>query len=367
MSTPTEKSLDIVFMVENRVGIIVLNRPAALNALSFEIITAMLAQLTAWQTDDGVAWVLVKSSLPKAFCAGGDVRALYDLDGDLASAATYFEAEYTLNHLIHVYPKPYVALMDGITMGGGMGISQGAGLRIVSDNSRLAMPETAIGMIPDVGGSYFLSRTSSNPAIGRYLAVTGSIINAADAVRWRLADVMVAQSVWGHLIDALIECRIDGAPTLANLTVVAQSFARDDLPAVFEPMSAYESDIFDAFDERKKLFEIQARLTEMQAEPDQNRAEWATSTLSQLAYNSPVMMEMALIAQKIGKTATLADCLRLEFNSIYNALQLGESNEGIRAKIIDKDHKPNWQNTDINAVLQPPFEQSQHPLARLGM
>lgn len=362
MTDQLAKSPEILFIVENHVGIIVLNRPSALNALSFEMIHGMMAQLTAWQLDEQVHWVLVKSSSPKAFCAGGDVRALHELQGDLKSAAAYFTAEYTLNHLIHTYSKPYVALMDGITMGGGMGISQGAGLRIVSENSRLAMPETAIGLIPDVGGSYFLSRTSDNPAVGRYLAVTGSIVNATDALRWRLADTMVAQSIWAHLIDALIEC---DAPTLANLTAVAESFARNDLPAVFEPMSAYESEICDAFDESKTLSQIRERLTEMQADSHQNRAEWSTFTLSQLAYNSPVMMEMALTAQAIGKTAALADCLRLEFNSIYNALELGEANEGIRAKIIDKDHKPNWQNIELGMVLKPPFTDVAHPLALL--
>ncbi|WP_157964326.1 3-hydroxyisobutyryl-CoA hydrolase [Ephemeroptericola cinctiostellae] len=366
MSEFEKSTEEITFTVENHVGVVTLHRPTALNALSFQMICAMRRQLLAWQTDDRIAWVLVRSDSPRAFCAGGDVRALYEMADDLLACETYFIEEYRLNHLTHFYTKPYVALMDGIVMGGGMGIAQGAGLRIVSENSRLAMPETAIGMVPDVGGSYFLSRTHDDPAIGRYLALTGTIINATDACHWRLADAMVAQSVWPHLTQALIDC-VD--PTWAGLRAVTESFARGDLYPAFEPMSAFESLILEVFDEQYDLAEITARLRHLSTEESTN-GRWAANALAQVSYNSPIAMRLALHNQHLGRAMSLADCLRLEFNCISNLLRLGEAPEGIRAKIVDKDGGPNWHVTDVEQTFEQlktaPYPVNQHPLFELN-
>lgn len=356
---------EISFTVENGVGVITLHRPSALNALSFQMVCAMHRQLLAWQVDDCIAWVLVRSDSPRAFCAGGDVRALYEMSDDISACEAYFIEEYRLNYLTHHYAKPYVVLMDGITMGGGMGIAQGADLRIVSEGSRLAMPEAAIGMVPDVGGSYFLSRTHEDSAIGRYLAVTGAIINAADACRWRLADAMVAQSVWPHLTRALIDC---AEPTLAGLRAVVEAFARNDLYPAFEPMSEFESLILEVFNERHDVGEITTCLQRISAE-DSASGRWAANVLAQIGYNSPIAMRLALYHQQMGRSMSLADCLRLEFNGISNLLRLGEASEGIRAKIVVKDGAPNWHTVDVERTFErlkvSPYPANQHPLLEL--
>ena len=357
---------DIVFSVENHVGVITLNRSKALNALSYQMISAMHGQLLMWQDDDAVRWVLVHSSTPRAFCAGGDVRALHDMQGDLSMCERYFTEEYRLNHLTHHYAKPYVALMDGIVMGGGMGISQGASLRIVSENSRLAMPETAIGMVPDVGGSYFLSRAHDNLAIGRYLAMTGAIISAVDACRWRLADVMVAQSVWSHLVEALINC---AEPSSVSLRAVAESFVRSDLHPAFESMSDFESIILSVFDVKHDVPAIIERLQAL-CNDDDAQGRWAANALASILYNSPVMMRLALHNQQLGRNTSLGACLRMEFDSISNALRLGEAPEGIRAKIVDKDNAPQWPSAKIESALeqlkQSPYAMNKHPLRALA-
>lgn len=350
---------DIQFTVENGVGIITLNRPKALNALTLDMIHSMFAQLIEWQADDAISWVLVQSSSPKAFCAGGDVRALYDLQNDIKAGQAYFVDEYRLNHLTHHYAKPYVALMDGIVMGGGMGISQGAGLKIVSEASRLAMPETAIGLVPDVGGSYFLSRAGDSPAIGRYLAVTSSIISAKDACRWGLADVMVSQPIWTHMVHDLIACP---EPSLANLRAIAQSYTRDDLHSVYDDMSEFEAIILEVFEEKNDLDAVQKCLKAYEQHAE--FGEWAKHTLSQIAYNSPVAMHLALHNQARGRESSLANCLRIEFDSITHLLTLGEGQEGIRAKIVDKDQQPNWRKDVLSAfnVVKTPLDVSNHPL-----
>jgi enoyl-CoA hydratase/carnithine racemase len=193
---------DILFETRNHLGLITLNRPAALNSLSLPMVDAMAAQLRDWARDDSIYAVLVKGSGEKAFCAGGDIRALY---GSLTTGGTlqetFFLHEYRLDYSIHRYPKPYLALMNGITMGGGMGISQGARLRIVGDRTRIAMPETGIGLFPDVGASHFLSRLPG--ALGTYLGLTGAEIRAADALALKLADVYLPPNAIAGLEDAL--------------------------------------------------------------------------------------------------------------------------------------------------------------------
>src|ERR1700761_2296268 len=183
---------EVATYVANRIGFIELERPKALNALSTGMIRAMHAALDQWREDPDVLAVVVRSQHPRAFCAGGDIRFLYESAqrGEHAARDTFFTEEYRLNHLIFTFPKPYVAVMNGVVMGGGMGISQGAhhtgGLRIVTQSTKMAMPETRIGLFPDVGASWFLARAPG--AIGRYLAASGATMAAADALYARMAD-----------------------------------------------------------------------------------------------------------------------------------------------------------------------------------
>ena len=187
-----ELSPDVLAEVRGHTGFITLNRPKALNALSLQMVRDLMACLLHWQDDPAVLQVAVRGSNKEgpfgAFCAGGDIRFLREaaLAGN-PQLEDFFTEEYALNHLIHHYPKPYIAFMDGIVMGGGMGISQGAALRIVTDRTRMAMPETIIGLFPDVGGGYFLSRCPGR--VGEFLALTGDGVTPDDAVHWGLADV----------------------------------------------------------------------------------------------------------------------------------------------------------------------------------
>ncbi|MEN9866501.1 MAG: hypothetical protein RL748_2091, partial [Pseudomonadota bacterium] len=178
-------------------GVITLDRPKALNSLSLDMVRALTATLLAWRDDANVAAVLIKSSHPRAFCAGGDIRFFYESGRATPQTGSaliedFFSEEYALNHLIHTFPKPYIALMDGVVMGGGMGIAQAgaqSACRIVTEGTRMAMPEVTIGLFPDVGGSYFLSRTPSH--FGRYMALSGETISVADTLLAGLADYYV--------------------------------------------------------------------------------------------------------------------------------------------------------------------------------
>ena len=198
---------EVATYVANRIGFIELERPKALNALSTGMIHAMHAALDQWREDPDVLAVVVRSPHPRAFCAGGDIRFLYESAqrGEHDARDAFFTEEYRLNHAIFTYPKPYIALMNGVVMGGGMGISQGAhhtgGLRVVTNSTKMAMPETRIGLFPDVGASWFLARTPG--ALGRYLAVTGETIGAADALYAGLADAYIDDAALPALVDTL--------------------------------------------------------------------------------------------------------------------------------------------------------------------
>ena len=217
--------VDVLTSVRDGVGRITLDRPRALNSLSLDMVRALTATLLAWRDDDQVQAVILKSSSEKALCAGGDIRFFYDAGratptGGSALLEDFFTEEYALNHLIHFYPKPYIAIMDGVVMGGGMGIAQGS-LRIVTDRTKMAMPEVNIGLFPDVGGSHFLSRAPGQ--LGHYLGLTGLTIDAADALYLGLADLFIPFSQLPAL-HALVEAT-DGAALAAALRDFAAPFA----------------------------------------------------------------------------------------------------------------------------------------------
>src|SRR4051812_40906583 len=221
--------------VENGTGTITLDRPKALNSLSLDMVRALTAALLAWRDDSAVDAVLIRSSSEKALCAGGDIRFFHQVgqlppQGGSALLEDFFTEEYALNHLIHFYPKPYIALMDGVVMGGGMGISQGGpdcALRIVTERTKMAMPEVNIGMFPDVGGSYFLSHAPGK--LGDYLGLTGLTIGAADALYVGLADVFVPSAELPAL-NALI-ASTPGAELAQEIREFAAAFAGEAGPS----------------------------------------------------------------------------------------------------------------------------------------
>jgi enoyl-CoA hydratase/carnithine racemase len=347
-----------------------LNRPKALNALSLEMIRQIAAALKAWQQDADVRQVLLrgmgKQGAFGAFCAGGDIRYFYEavhaepgVALNRASLEAFFTEEYRLNHLIHRYGKPIWALMDGVVMGGGMGISQGARLRVVTERTKMAMPETAIGLFPDVGGGYFLSRCAdANLGVGEYLALTGCLLNGADAVQLGLADIWVDSQhlpdIWGHpqtydaqALAALAPKEIAHSSTLPPLADVQKHF---NLATVPDIMASLRSD----------------------------HSDWAQAALQKLEKNSPLMLAVSLEQIRRARHMSLADDLRMERDMVYHCFagtpeRHSDTVEGIRALVIDKDHHPRWQperaelvsQQAVDAFFASPWTDAEHPLATL--
>jgi enoyl-CoA hydratase/carnithine racemase len=262
----TEISNDVITEVRGQVGFITLNRPRALNALSLGMVRDLMATLLAWQADDRVQAVAIRGSNKEgpfgAFCAGGDIRFLHQAGSQgNPQLEDFFTEEYALNHLIHNYAKPYIAFMDGIVMGGGMGISQGAALRVVTERTKMAMPETAIGLFPDVGGGYFLSRCPGH--VGEWLALTGDTIGAGDAIDNLLADGCLPSDQQGAVWEAL------GTQDFANGQAV-----KDFVASKFIAASASHSSARGQIDHYFSLPTVGAMVAALEAADD----DWARAT-----------------------------------------------------------------------------------------
>ena len=354
--------------VRGRIGLLTLNRPGALNALSLPMVRDLTTVLLHWAADPAVLAVVLqgqgREGKPPALCAGGDIRFFHQaaLAGD-PRLEDFFTEEYALNHLIHRYPKPYVALMDGITMGGGMGISQGASLRVVTEHSRLAMPETHIGLFPDVGGGWFLSRCPGH--VGEYLAMTGETLGAADAIEVGLADVAVRSADLPVLLDRLAA---DPAPTRETVRAGADALAS---PLGVSPLAARREAI-DLHFSLPTLAHIAASLAA-------DTSDFARHTLAALHKRSPLMLAVALEQIRRARTMTLADDLRMERDLVRHCFHLrpgtaSETVEGIRALVIDKDHHPRWnpahldgvEPAEVAAFFVSPWPAHVHPLRALA-
>lgn len=353
--------------VNGCLGLITLNRPQALNALSLAMIRDMTALLKHWAARPEIQAVVVlgagRDGKPPAFCAGGDIRFFHQaaLAGDPA-LGDFFTEEYRLNHLIHHYPKPYVALMAGVVMGGGMGISQGAKLRVLNEHSKLAMPETGIGLFPDVGGGWFLGQCPGH--VGEWLALTGQTIAAGDAIEWGLGDVFVSAEHWPAMID---ELRHGAQPSAEH--VVATVMERVDLAPSSDPKGAAAR-----IDRHFGLPTVPALLGSLAEAGD----EWARRTQEALKSRSPLMLAVTLELVRRGRKLSLADDLRLERDLVHHAFHLrgparSETVEGIRALAIDKDHAPRWSPAtvgevdpaEVAAFFTSPWAPAEHPLRDL--
>ena len=324
--------------VRGNTGLITLNRPKALNALSLSMIRGLTGTLLAWEHDPSVRVVAIrgmgKESAFGAFCAGGDIRFFHQaaLEGN-PEIEDFFTEEYTLNHLIHAYPKPYVVFLDGIVMGGGMGISQGARLRIVGDRTRMAMPETAIGLFPDVGGSYFLSRTPGR--LGVYLGLTGVTIGAADAIYCGLADAYIGAHE---------------APPPGELERLR--------PAIDRHFAAGS---------------VEGIVASLAAERSPEHESWARETVAKLRQRSPTMLKVTLEQLTRAAQLSLAECFRMELGLIHGCFEQGDFAEGIRAVLVDKDQKPRWNPPaiaqvdagNVRAFFRARWDAAAHPLAHL--
>ncbi|MBR7801636.1 enoyl-CoA hydratase/isomerase family protein [Undibacterium fentianense] len=355
--------------VINQIGFITLDRPKSLNSLSLEMVRALSAILYEWRDNSTIKAVFICSSSEKAFCAGGDIRFFYDVGtqtpmGDSALLEDFFTEEYALNHLIHFYPKPYIALMNGVVMGGGMGIAQAgiaARLRIVTERTKMAMPEVNIGLFPDVGGSFFLNQTPGQ--IGTYLGVTGDVIGAADAIFANLADVYIPTVALPGLYDLLKETQADDVR--AVIRNFAAQFATDN--AAQTSQLARNKEAIDRHFHANTIHEILASLAA-------SNTAFAESCITTMQKRSPLMMAVTLEQLRRCQGLTVAECLRIERTMVRHCFKHGEVLEGVRALVVDKDNQPQWSpNTveEVNGAMVNTFFERvwpdyAHPLAALN-
>ncbi|MEW1718996.1 enoyl-CoA hydratase/isomerase family protein [Streptomyces sp. NPDC093109] len=317
---------------------LVLDRAAALNALDAEMVTAMRTALDRWRDDPDVRTVVVRSAVPKAFCAGGDVRALREavLRDEHGTARGFFRAEYALNREIAEYPKPYVSLIDGIAMGGGLGISVHGAVRVATERAVFAMPETAIGFVPDVGSCYFLPRLQG--AYGRYLGLTGARLDGARSVGAGLATHFVASAELPEFISALGTTGLDDLLDKAARPVPAEADGlRGAVDAVFAPGS------LDEIDER-------LRTHERAGVPGAGGAEWAARTRALLAAASPLSLRLTDELLRLGARDDLAGCLRRDLTVASRLVREPDFAEGVRAVLVDKTRDAHWTHTSPAAV-----------------
>ena len=376
MTTETQKNGatgDVVVERRGSAGLITLNRPKSLNALSLQMVSDLLGILRAWRDDPEVLLVAIRGtnkigrpgttdSLFGGFCAGGDIRFFHQaaLAGD-AALEDFFNVEYTLNHLIQTYPKPYIAFMDGVVMGGGMGLSQGARARIVTERTKMAMPETNIGLFPDVGGGHFLSRCPGH--VGEYLALTGEIIGADEALGYDLADVKLEAArlpaLWMEL----------GTRNFSSASSVDQWIASELIADYARPVCSTGT-----IDTYFSLLRVKHIVDALEASTD----PWARKTAATLRKRSPLMLHVALEQIRRARSLRLADDLRMERGLMHQCFHLrpvaaSEAVEGIRALAIDKDYKPQWNPARIedvkpgmaDAFFASPWSVEMHPLRRL--
>lgn len=354
-----------------------LNAPATLNALSLPMIDLLAPQLAAWAEDPAIAGVVLDAVGDRAFCSGGDVIALHQsaraLRADPANlpgtvppeAAVFFEREYRLDYAIHTYPKPLLAWGHGIVMGGGMGLMVGASHRVVTPQSRLAMPEVTIGLFPDVGGSWFLPRLPGRA--GLFLALTGAPLNAADACYAGLAEHLLPHAAHAAVLQDIAAERWDGAQTAdaARLTQLLRRRTADDAPA--SPLRAHLARIdgLIAFD---ALPAIAPRLGALRGDGD----AWLARAAEGFATASPTSLALSCELQRRTRNASLADVFRLEFQAALGCCAHHDFIEGIRALLVDRDRKPRWDPATLAEVSPAwidahlvPRHAGAHPLADL--
>ena len=324
---------DVIFEQRGRLGIITLNKPQALNALSLTMVEAIEPQLRAWAADDAVAALVIQGAGDRAFCAGGDIRDLYEKRGT-DYGATYYGAEYTQNVTVFNYPKPYIALMDGVVMGGGVGISIHGSHRVVTERTLFAMPETGIGLFPDIGASWFLPRCPGE--IGMYLGLTGYRMRAADCLYAGIGDVYIPAEKLDEVIDALVNT-VDDREVVG--AVLAQ-FSTNPGPNKLSEQRA-------AIDRCFSATSVEAILARLAAEG----SVWANETADTIGTKSPTSLKVTFRQLRTGpKLKRFEDVMTMEYRMADRFFRGHDLFEGIRAVVIDKDGAPHWEPPDLAGV-----------------
>ncbi|MFQ6371462.1 enoyl-CoA hydratase/isomerase family protein [Shewanella sp. YIC-542] len=354
-----------------QIGVATLNAQKSLNALNLPMVRALTKQLQRWQQDGHIAAIMLEGCGDKAFCAGGDVRALYQAQqqnpgGFTPEARVFFEEEYRLDYLLHTFGKPVLLWGDGIVMGGGLGLMMGASHRIVTERSRIAMPEVTIGLYPDVGGSYFLGRLPGK--MGLFLGLTAYNLNGADARYCGFANHFLGSADKARLLDAMTILNWGDNHTLNHqklhdaLTMLEANSSEHPGHSQLKSHQSLIDELMSG-----ELAQILEKMQGLSSEHS-----WLLKTRDTMLNGSPLSWALAWEQASLGRSLSLADCFRMELGWSLNCCAFGDFCEGVRALLVDKDRSPQWRygkgsvppQEAVNALLADPFPE-EHPLADL--
>jgi enoyl-CoA hydratase len=351
---------DILFGREGGVGTILLNRPQALNAFTLGMYRQLDPKLRAWAADPDIHAVLIEGAGDRAFCAGGDVRAVYEagkgISGDPDFTSVFFAEEYRIIRFIHHYPKPYIAILDGITMGGGAGVSVNGAYRVATEKTMFAMPETGIGLFPDVGATRFLNLCPGH--IGRYLGLTGARLGAADALYCGFATHFVPRERVLELRAELTGVAWQPGTERAQAEALLARFNSDPGPP---PLAATRAVIDRCFAGDR----VEAILDALQCETGD--PQWAAETRALLLTKSPTSLRITLRQLVLGQGLALEDALKLEYRMTQHVMAAHDFYEGVRAALVDKDQKPRWQPASLAEIDAAAAESYFAPLGPAGL
>lgn len=330
MTPDSSDEAEVLFERRGALGLITLNRPKALNALTHGMCVAMKAQLDQWAKDDAVRSVAVRGAGDRAFCAGGDIRVLYESGkAKTPYALEFYRDEYILNAAIKRYPKPYVALIHGIDMGGGVGVSVNGSHRVAGESMVFAMPETGIGLFPDVGGSYFLPRCPGE--IGMFLGLTGMRLKTADSLYAGIATDFIPMTRWDMLLTALADGTAPDTAIAGLKDAVPDTF-------LFEHRSAID-----------RIFAL-GSVEDILAALDAEHEDWTQDIAATIRTKSPTSLKIAFRQIREGRKLDFDDCMKMEYRMVNRIVEGRDFYEGVRAVIIDKDNAPKWQPADLSGV-----------------
>ncbi len=337
---------DILFETRDGLGLVTLNRPKALNALSLEMALAFKATLDRWGQDPAIEAVVVSGAGERAFCAGGDVRALYHAGRGAPEGYDFYHGEYGLNRAIFRLGKPYIALMDGVVMGGGAGLSVHGSHRVVTERTLFAMPETALGLFPDVGAGYFLPRCPGR--VGLYLALTGSRIDGADCIYAGLATHFVGRDAVAGLVEEL--ARADKGEAGIAAVLGAESAENPSR------LARQRSEIDRCFG----VGSVKAILGAL----EDSGSEWAKETAAVLRTRSPTSLALTFRQMEAVVGLDIEEILRMEFRLSQRCMAGHDFYEGVRAILVDKDQAPRWQPDSLDGVSEADIDAYFEPLAK---
>lgn len=336
----------VIFENDNGVGVIRLNRPKALNSLTEEMVELIYQQLLDWKDDPSIALISMSGEGEKGFSAGGDMKTLYNLRDTHVEETAYqfFSVEYLLDMLIHFYPKPVLAYMDGFVMGGGVGLTSGASHRIVTEKTKWSMPEMNIGFYPDVGGTYFLNKMPGH--VGRYLALTTDIIRANDVLYIGEADYYIERKDWAQLETEILQKDWLGVSVDTELNNLLSKY-QQTVDESSSPLAENQEKIDKHFS-----FQTVEEIFESLDEASNNGDSWASDVHKRLLTKSPISLKVTLEQLIKGKDLSLIDSLKMEFALSMNFMKNPDFYEGVRSVLVDKDRSPNWKYPRLEDVSE---------------